>query len=273
MLLPVWPSLNFWYYLGIISSPSWVFSFLAMDSVKTTQPVSVFLISALALSWSASNFVLSKFYFSLQRNPDIDSFFRGYERVGKTIGFVLLFFGNVGLYYFSEKSIACMLTFLSLAVYCLCILLCIQPYTDFGALEFLLSASLNQTLSLFGLRSSYSWLVIIACIVIAGTRYCLKPVQSPGEATNDEVRRLESGELPPMACKEDTPPLEARLVDNEVQLTGCVLQLALSGSRNPLLQGDFIGRLKIPPKKGPVYKKLVPESFASRLARLKSSTN
>ncbi|KAE9448056.1 hypothetical protein C3L33_20046, partial [Rhododendron williamsianum] len=146
------------------------------------------MISTLALSCFASNFMLSEFYFSLPSIPETDRFFRGYQRAGKTIGYTLLFFGNVGLYYFTEKSIACMLTFLFLAFYCLCAFFCIQPYTDFGALEFLLSACMNQTLSLFGLRSSSSWLVIIACIVIAGIRFCLEPA----EATTDEVD-LESG--------------------------------------------------------------------------------
>ncbi|XP_058216255.1 uncharacterized protein LOC131327228 isoform X1 [Rhododendron vialii] len=188
-LLHVWPGLNFWYYLAIISSPAWVFSFLAMDFIKkTTDLVFIFLISTLALSCFAINFMLSQFYFSLPSIPETDRFFRGYQRAGKTIGYTLLFFGNVGLYYFTEKSVACMLTFLLLAFYCLCALFCIQPYTDFGALEFLLSACMNQTLSLFELRSSYSWLVIIACIVIAGIRFRLEPP----EATTDEVD-LESG--------------------------------------------------------------------------------
>ncbi|KAE9445630.1 hypothetical protein C3L33_22474, partial [Rhododendron williamsianum] len=174
MLLPVSPGLNYWYFLAIISSLSWVLSSLAMDFIKkTTRPVSVFLIWTLVLSWFTSNSVLSKFYFSLQRNPDSDRFFHGYECAGKTIGYVLLLFGNVGLYYFSEKSVACMLTFLFLSFYCLCYLFCIQPYTDFGTLDFLLSATLNQTLNLFGLRSSSTWLVVVmvACIIgIAGLR-------------------------------------------------------------------------------------------------------
>ncbi|KAG5559054.1 hypothetical protein RHGRI_008840 [Rhododendron griersonianum] len=53
------------------------------------------LIWTLVLSWFTSNSVLSKFYFSLQRNPETDRFFRGYECAGKTIGYVLLLFGNV----------------------------------------------------------------------------------------------------------------------------------------------------------------------------------
>ncbi|KAI8573547.1 hypothetical protein RHMOL_Rhmol01G0286000 [Rhododendron molle] len=171
MLLPVWPGLNFWYILGVISSPSWFFSLLAMDFFKKTSGfVFTFLILTLVLLWSAVNFVVSKLYFSLRRNPNTDRFFRGYQRAGKTFGYALLYFGNVGLYYFSEKSVASILAFLLLAFYCLCTLFCIQPYTDLGVLEFLLGASLNQTLSLFGLRSSYSWLVIISCIVIGGIR-------------------------------------------------------------------------------------------------------
>ncbi|KAF7152952.1 hypothetical protein RHSIM_Rhsim01G0209700 [Rhododendron simsii] len=252
MLLPVWPGLNFWYYLGIISSPSWFFSFLAMDFFKkTTGLVSVFLISTLIVLWSAGNCVLSKLFFSLQRNPEADRFFRGYEGAGKTVGFALLFFGNVGLYYFSEKSIACMLTFLFLAVYCLCTLFCIQPYTDFGTQEFLLSASLNQTLTLFGLRSLYSWLVIIACVVIAGIRYCLEPVHPSGsglEATNDEVHELESGQLLPIHTnnEEDTPDsLGAQLDINNPSPFESFLELALAGSTSPLSEGDFnIGRRK-----------------------------
>ncbi|KAH7850662.1 hypothetical protein Vadar_001141 [Vaccinium darrowii] len=198
MLLHVWPGLNFWFCLAIIWSPSWVVSFLAMKFIKkTTGLVTISLISMLAFSWSASIVVLWKFYFLLRRNRDTNRFFSGYESAGKTIGFALLFFGNVGLYYFSEKSVACMLTFLFLAFYCLCFLLCIQPYTDFGALEFFLSGSLNQTLHVFGLRSPYSWLVIIACIVIAGIRYRLEPAHPPGQATCDEVEevQLEAGLL------------------------------------------------------------------------------
>ncbi|KAF7153814.1 hypothetical protein RHSIM_Rhsim01G0209900 [Rhododendron simsii] len=225
MLLHVWPGLNFWFCLGIISSPSWVFSFLAMDfEKKATGLVSVVLILAIVLSWSASNLALTKFYFLLRRNPETDRFFRAYEGAGKTIGYSLLFFGNVGLYYFSEKSVACMLTFLSLAVYCLCALLCIQPYADFGALEFLLSASLNQALSLFGLRSSRSWLVMIACIVISGIRYCLEPVYPPEEATRDEIE-LESGQLPAKTHREEPPPLGARLADDNPSTSGSFLDI------------------------------------------------
>ncbi|KAF7135694.1 hypothetical protein RHSIM_Rhsim08G0106800 [Rhododendron simsii] len=272
MLLPVSPGLNFWYYLAIISSLSWVFSSLAMDFIKkTTLPISVFLISTLVLSWFTSNFALSKLYLSLQRNPETDRFFHGYEGAGKTIAYVPLLFGNVVLYYFSEKSVACMLTFLFLSFYCLCCLLCIQPYTDFGALDFLLSATLNQTLNLFGLRSSYTWLVMVACIGIAGLRYCLEPVHAPGEATSDEADQLESGQLLPTACKEEPPPLGAQLANKDPSQFGCILELALSGSTNPLLEGDFIGRLKIPPKRGPVNKKRIPESFTGRLARLRST--
>ncbi|KAI8573630.1 hypothetical protein RHMOL_Rhmol01G0291900 [Rhododendron molle] len=169
MLRPVRPSLNFWYYLGIISSPSWVFSFLAMDFVKKrTGLVAVLLILTLVVSGFIGNFVLSKLYFWLRRNPETEHFFYSYERAGKTTGCVLVLFGNIGLYYYSEKSVACMLTFLFLAVYCLSTLFCIQPYTDFGVLEFLLSASMNQALSLLGIRSYWSWLVIIACIGIGG---------------------------------------------------------------------------------------------------------
>lgn len=187
--------------------------------------------------------MLSKFYFSLQRNPETDRFFRGYEGAGKTIGYALLFFGNVGLYYLSEKSIACVLTFLSLAVYCLCTLLCIQPYTGFGALEFLLSASLNQSLSLFGLRSSYLWLIIIACIIISGIRYCLEPVHARGEATRDEIE-LESGQVPhDKTYKEDPSTLGARFGDDSPSPSSSFLDLALSGSTSP-----FRRRIRCPPE-------------------------
>ncbi|XP_058211271.1 uncharacterized protein LOC131323472 [Rhododendron vialii] len=208
MLLPVWPGLNFWYILGIISSPSWFFSLLAMDFFKKTSGfVSTFLILTLVLLWSAVNFVVSKLYFSLLRNPNTDRFFRDYLRAGKTFGYALLYFGNVGLYYFSEKSVASILAFLFLAFYCLCTLFCIQPYTDFGVLEFLLGASLNQTLSLFGLRSSYSWLVIISCIVTAGIRYHLEPVHPPGSEEISDEDQLDSGQLLPItSIKEDPPP-------------------------------------------------------------------
>ncbi|KAE9444754.1 hypothetical protein C3L33_23348, partial [Rhododendron williamsianum] len=189
MLRPVRPSLNFWYYLGIISSPLWVFSFLAMDFVKkSTGLVAVLLIFTLVISGFISNFALSKHYFGLRRNPETGRFFYGYERAGKSTGCVLVFFGNVGLYYYSEKSVACMLTFLFLGFYCLSTILCIQPYTDFGVLEFLLSASMNQALSLFGIRSYLSWLIIIACIGIDGMRYCLEPVHPRSEGTRDEVQ-------------------------------------------------------------------------------------
>lgn len=267
MLSPIPPGLNFWYYLAIISSFPWVFSSLAMDFIKkTARPASTFLILTIVLSWFAANFTLSKSYFSLQRNPETDRFFHGYEDTGKTIGYVLLFFGNVGLYYFSEKSIACLLTFLFLSFYCLCSLLCIQPYTDFGTLEFLLSATLNQTLTLFGLRSSRTWLVMIACVGIAGLRHCQEPGHSQEEATSNDEARLESGQLLPMI----SPP-GAQLDNKDPSQFGCVLELALSGSTNPLLEGDFIGRLKIPPKRGSVKKKAIPESFTSRIARLRSN--
>ncbi|KAI8573557.1 hypothetical protein RHMOL_Rhmol01G0286700 [Rhododendron molle] len=207
MLLPVWPGLNFWYILGVISSPSWFFSLLAMDFFKKTSGfVFTFLILTLVLLWSGINFVVSKLYFSLRRNPNSDRFFRRYQRSGKTFGYALLYFGNAGLYYFSEKSVASILAFLLLAFYCLCTLFCIQPYTDFGTIEFLLSASLNQTLSLFGLRSSYSWLVIIACIVIAGIRYHLEPVHPLGSGATSDEDQLDSGQLLPISSKKEDPP-------------------------------------------------------------------
>ncbi|KAF7152462.1 hypothetical protein RHSIM_Rhsim01G0213600 [Rhododendron simsii] len=198
MLRPVRPSLNFWYYLGIISSPAWVFSFLAMDFVKKrTSLVAVLLILTIVISGIMSNFVLSKLYFWLRRNPENERFFYGYERAGKTTGYVLVFFGNIGLFCYSEKSVACMLTSLFLAVYCLSTLLCIQPYTDFGVLEFLLSSSMNQALSLLGICSYWSWLVIIACIGIGAMRYCLEPVHPRGEGTRDEVQVIPTSMQPP----------------------------------------------------------------------------
>ncbi|KAG5566677.1 hypothetical protein RHGRI_002285 [Rhododendron griersonianum] len=210
MLRPVRPSLNFWYYLGIISSPSWVFSFLAMDFVKkSTGLVAVLLIFTLVISGLISNFALSKHYFGLRRNPETGRFFYGYERAGKTTGYVPVFFGNIGLYYYSEKSVACMLTFLFLAVYCLSTLFCIQPYTDFGVLEFLLSASMNQALSLLGIRSYWSWLVIIACIGIGGMRYCLEPVHPRGEGTRVGVVQLPTSVQPPATYGTVDPSLDS----------------------------------------------------------------
>ncbi|KAE9459893.1 hypothetical protein C3L33_08204, partial [Rhododendron williamsianum] len=245
MLHPVTPGLDFWYYLGITSSPSWVFSFLAMDFIKkTTGVISIILISTLLLSWLASNFVLSWFYFSL-RNQQTNRFLRGYEDTGKAIGFALLLFGNVGLYYFSEKSVACMLTFLFLAFYGLCTLFCIQPCTDFGALDFLISASLNQALSLFRLRSSYFWLGTSAFIVIAGIRFYLEPKHSPGEATSLEVH-VEAGQSHHMTNEDDPPPPGARLDDNPSP-SGSSPKIALSESANPLLEGDSIGHRDVPP--------------------------
>lgn len=86
-----------------------------------------------------------------------------------------MFFGNLGLCYFSVKSVACMLTFLFLAVYFLSILCCIQPGTDFGILELILSASLNVALSRFGFPNFYSCLVLVACIFIDCIRYWQDP--------------------------------------------------------------------------------------------------
>ncbi|KAG5566622.1 hypothetical protein RHGRI_002248 [Rhododendron griersonianum] len=227
MLIDVWPghkfgSHKFWYIFGMISSPSWFFSLLAMDFFKKTSGfVFTFLILALVLLWSAGNFVVSMLYFSLRRNPNTDRFFRDYQRAGKTFGYALLYFGNVGLYYFSEKSVASILTFLFLALYCLCTLFCLQPYTDFGTIEFLLSASLNQTLSHFGLRSSYSWLVIIACIVIAGIRYHLEPAHPPGSGATSDEDQLDSGQLLPITSKkEDPPPSRKRKLGTSKRTTG-----------------------------------------------------
>ncbi|GFY80460.1 hypothetical protein Acr_01g0002690 [Actinidia rufa] len=114
---------------------------------------------------------------------------------GRTVGYALLLFGNIGLYYYSEKSIACMLTFLFLGFYCLCTLFYIQPFTDFGVLDFFLSASLTQALSLFGLHI-YSWLVFIVVIVLAGLRYQLELVllkQSPREVESGRMANADSG--------------------------------------------------------------------------------
>ncbi|KAE9463401.1 hypothetical protein C3L33_04680, partial [Rhododendron williamsianum] len=225
MLRPVWPGLKFWYILGVISSPSWFFSLLSMDFFKKTSGfVFTFLISALVLLWSAGNFVVSKLYFSLRRNPKTVRFFRDYQRAGKIFGYALLYFGNVGLYYFSEKSVASILTFLFLALYCLCTLFCIQPYTDFGTIEFLLGASMNQTLSLFGLRSSYSWLVIIACIVIGGIRYILEPAHPPGSGGTSDEDQLDSGQLLPITSKKEDPPPPSVL---KGKASGGVLRLRL----------------------------------------------
>ncbi|KAG5559053.1 hypothetical protein RHGRI_008840 [Rhododendron griersonianum] len=97
---------------------------------------------------------------------------------------------SVSTTYFSEKSVACMLTFLFLSFYCLCYLFCIQPYTDFGTLDFLLSATLNQTLNLFGLRSSSTWLVVVMVACIIGI-YSRAPVPSRAVASPRRERERE----------------------------------------------------------------------------------
>ncbi|GFY80311.1 hypothetical protein Acr_01g0001200 [Actinidia rufa] len=126
-------------------------------------------------------------------SPGTDHFFRGYECVGRTVGYALVLFGNIGLYYYSEKSIACMLTVLFLGFFCLCTLFYIQPFTDFGVLDFFLSASLTQALSLFGLHI-YSWLVFIAVMVIAGLRYQLEKLlhQPPREVESGRMANADS---------------------------------------------------------------------------------
>ncbi|GFS33868.1 hypothetical protein Acr_00g0030990 [Actinidia rufa] len=170
MLHPVWPNLLFWYFLGLFSSFTWWFSAIEMDFINKNKNLVGILTVTISFSWYILNVALFSLFLYLLAHPRRDRFFRGYKRAGKTIGSVLLFFGNIGLYYSSEKSIACLLTFLFLAFYCLCALFYIQPYTDFGLLEFLLSASLNQALSLFGLDFN-SWVVFIACVFMA-SRLC-----------------------------------------------------------------------------------------------------
>lgn len=177
MLQPVWPSLPFWFGTFLYSSLAWLVAAVRTEFYqKTTGPLGVFLGLALFSTWFIGLFVPASLFTVLfgKNEPDIH-LFHGYERIGKIVGSVLLLFGNIGLYYYSEKSVASMLTFLFLAVHCLSTLFCIQPYTDFGVLDFLLSASLNQALSLFGIRNICSWLVLIACVVIAGLRYWLEP--------------------------------------------------------------------------------------------------
>lgn len=111
----------------------------------------------------------------LKSNPELKKLFEGHKRTGKIIGALLLSFGNVGLDYFTEKSVACMLTFLFLAVYFLSILCCIQPCTDFGILELLLSACSIVALRRFGVLHFCSWLVVLACLLIDVIRYLLDP--------------------------------------------------------------------------------------------------
>ncbi|KAL7198302.1 hypothetical protein ACSBR2_020743 [Camellia fascicularis] len=177
MLREVRPSLFCWCYLGIFASLAWLFSCLKMDFLnKITGVVANILVRlTIILSWFVLNVWLNEALLFFLDQPRQDRLFCGYKRLGKTVGSALLFFGNIGLYYYSEKSIACMLTFLFLALHCLCALFCIQPYTDFGVLEFLLGASLNQGLCLFGIHSYSFWFVFIACIVVVGLRYCLEP--------------------------------------------------------------------------------------------------
>ncbi|KAG5566609.1 hypothetical protein RHGRI_002239 [Rhododendron griersonianum] len=194
MLIPVWPGLNFWYILGVISSPSWFFSLLSMDFFKKTNGfVFTFLILTLVLLWSAGNFVVSKLYFSLRRNPNTGRFFRGYQRAGKTFGYALLYFGNLGLYYFSEKSVASILTFLFLALYCLCTFFCIQPYTDFGTIEFLLSAR-----QLLPITSKKEELVMRSEELLH-----LGPVHPLGSEATSHEDQLDSGQLLPITSKKE----------------------------------------------------------------------
>lgn len=256
---PVKPGLGFWFYLGIISSLASVTSFLKTDFIeKTTGLFSFFPILIVLIICFTSNLKLSQFYWSSPRNQETIRFFRGYERAGKTIGFTILLFGNVGLFYFSEKSVAFMLTCLFLSFYCLCILFCIQPYTDFGALDFFVSASLNQTLSLFKLRSSYFWLGISAFIVIEGIRFFLEPKHFPEEATSNQTP-LQTGLLHSMT---DPPPPGAQS-DNHPSSSGSSHQM----SANPLSEGDAIGHRNIPPGRGPPRENL-PE-FKSRSDKAK----
>ncbi|PSS36534.1 Splicing factor, arginine/serine-rich 7 [Actinidia chinensis var. chinensis] len=195
MLHPVWPSVYFWYFLGLCSSLLWLFPSMEMEFIKKSTPLVggvVYLI--ILISWFGGNLVLSIIFVSLIKNPRTDNFFRGYECVGKTGGRVLVLLGNIGLYYYSEKSIACMLTFLFLGFYCLCTFFYIQPYTDFGVLDFFLTASLTQALRLFGLHI-YSWLVFIAVMVLAGLRYYLEPAflqQPPREVESGHMANADS---------------------------------------------------------------------------------
>ncbi|GFY80310.1 hypothetical protein Acr_01g0001190 [Actinidia rufa] len=191
MLHPVWPSVYFWYFLGLCSSLLWLFPSMEMEFIKKSTPR----VGIVVISWFVGNTVLSIIFLSLIKNPRTDHFFCGYECVGRTVGYALVLFGNIGLYYYSEKSIACMLTFLFLGFYCLCTLFYIQPFTDFGVLDFFLSASLTQALSLFGVHF-YSWLVFIAVIVIAGLRYKLEQVllkQPPRKVESGRMANADSG--------------------------------------------------------------------------------
>ncbi|GFY80312.1 hypothetical protein Acr_01g0001210 [Actinidia rufa] len=190
MLHHVWPDVCFWYFLGLCSSLLWLISSMGMEFVKKSTPlVGIFVRLTILFSWFGGNNALSIIFFSSKDNPRTDHFFRGYECVGRTVGYALILLGNIGLHYYSEKSIACMLTFLFLGFYCLCALFYIQPFTDFGVLDFFLSASFTQALSLFGLHI-YSWLVFIAVIAIAGLRYKLEP-----ELLHQPPREVESGRM------------------------------------------------------------------------------
>lgn len=213
-----------------------------MDFVKKTSGlVFIFLISTLTLLCFAGNLVLSYFYLY----PPTNRFFRRYEHTGKTIGFVLVVLGNIGLHYFPEKSVACILTFLFLSFYCLCALFCIQPYTGFGTLEFLLTASVNPAFDRFGLHSPYSWLVTILCIVIEGIRYRLQPVHPPEQATGDEVDldQLEAGLLTPITYNDDPSHLGARL-DNNPSPSDIFREPARAGgTTTPLSEEDAIAQL------------------------------
>ncbi|KAI7991236.1 hypothetical protein LOK49_LG12G01762 [Camellia lanceoleosa] len=198
MLHKVGPSLLCWCYLGFFASLAWLFSCLKMDFLnKSTGVVANVLVRlTIILSWFVLNVLLHKAFLFFLGQPRQDRLFRGYKRLGKTVGSALLFCGNIGLYYYSEKSIACMLTFLILALHCLCALFCIQPYTDFGVLEFLLGASLNQGLCLFGIHSYSFWFVFIACIVVVGLRYCLEPTNKSKSKSKFEMESDSNLTLP-----------------------------------------------------------------------------
>lgn len=206
MLRPVWPSLFFWWILGFIFSYLSVWQLYSMEIFKKRHDflVTVGWNLTIFFSWYIETIVLSLLWAS-QLNPNsVHLLLQGRERLEKTVGATLLLCGNILVYYYSQKSVAGILVFLFLACHCLCTLCYLQPYTDFGVLDFLLSASLNQSLTLFGLRRINTWLVLVACVAVAGLRYWLeplepKPLQPPGEARN-LVWSLDGGSWWSFAC-------------------------------------------------------------------------
>ena len=190
MLRPVWPCAFFWFLLVFVFSSVSILETYRMEIFgKGIFLVDVVVNLALVLGWVFGLLVFFCVFVHRQLNPSVDRLFQGYGVVKKATVAALLFLGNILVYYFSEKSVACMLTFFFLACFWFCVLCCLQPCTDFGVLDFLLSASLNVALNLCGVRI-HTWLVSMACILVILLRYFLDPMSPPEEAvsSNSQVQ-------------------------------------------------------------------------------------